>query len=366
MLFNIYFCVDGVLRATPLDSKGVLIPLTFIQQNENKSDLAFWGQWWHSSVIFEKGLTVAQFLRCIAPWAHFWGELTQTDISAYISEMRKPHLVSHLDESEDKIDWINLSVMTTLKPEISYAPDDSILAHSFKVNEWLNAKKQTQLTGEWHIDSVYALTGYVIGKEEHYAVDYMPMNKLANLPLVLDDKQYIVIDDHYLKAILSDEQLLLKETAFSVCKMEDCLTYLVSKKRHSMRDVMDGFFENLSQTPVLRDELTATLKESLSAIDYADTLAENSTESDETNKESNEGHSCVKVMPGVFDSLIEDEINFNRYWNKLKTMASKDKTAVLRINSPLKGVAPEKRIYKYIMDEKENNTLPMPSDYKLF
>lgn len=361
MQFTIYFCVDGILRANPIGSKDTLIPLTFIQQNKNQSDLSFWGRWWHYTVLFEKGLTISQFMQCLAPWAKFFGELTQTDISAYLTEVNNPpRMAMQSDNNTEHINWINLSVMVNLKPEISYAPDSDLSAHSFNINEWLNSKKQTKLTGLWYIDSVYQLTGYVNGKEEQYAVDYLPMNELANIPLVLDENQYVVVDDYYVKAILSADKQLFNESAFSVCKLRDNLTYLVSKKTHSLREVVEGFFENLMTSPIARDVFTDKVKDSLKEID---SVKAESTKSNDKLESETEKSLSVTVTPGAFDSVIEDHHKFSDYWKKLKTLAFKDRHAVVRLHTPLSAKSDEIRLYGYILDE--NSILAMGSEYKL-
>lgn len=349
MQFDIYFCTDGTLRANPTGSNQVLIPLTEIQQQSKLSDLAFWTFWWHSNAFFEKDITLTQFFSCIEPWASFLSELTHTDITAYLKEIKKPCLVT----SDSTISWIKLQRMIHIKPETQYAPEDDISSHQHNLTSWLNSKKKTKLSGYWYADESYQLTGYKLGENEHYAVDGIPLNQLANTPIVLDKTQPIVFDDFYLKHIVGDDQLLFNSNAFGVCKIEEFSSFLLSKKTHSFREVVEGFFDNLSESPSARDELSSLLTQSINELDtFSDSITI------PTDKPQ------VIIANGAFDSIIQDTENQNQYWANLRKSTLNNKNVILRLKPPSLAQPPELKLYGHTLTP-NSKELPSDSDYKL-
>lgn len=363
MDFDIYFCKDGVLRAKYSD-KSPMIPLEFIQKKLNQKDLSFWSRWWESNVYFEDGLTVANFLICLEPWADFWGDITLKNVASYIKEVRKPYDISK--EKETPLSWIGISYYTELDTSVEYKKENDDLLDR-DINAWLNSPKESKLTGEWDIHSSYRVSGYKEGEEEQYSIDYTPMNELANVPIILNDQHLVYISDWRLKKHFEGkEHPIFVNNPFGVTVIErnnNKMNFLIGKKYHKMRDVVEGFFWWMYSEPSRRDDFSESLKDSLEEIK----MIENESSENENDNEievdsSGEKKLKVNVAPGAFDSLIESHQKEKDFWDDMLSAASKDNSVILKIGSYKVANPPEYRYFGYFEKEKKD----LSTDYKCF
>lgn len=383
MEFNIYFCVDGILRAQFSPNKP-MIPLKFIQDNsgfENK-DLQFWSKWWESNVFFEEGLTISNFLFCLEPWANFWSDLTGKKVIEYIQEVRKPISIIKKNEEEIKLDWIGLFYYTEIDAETEYKKDeneDNLMEKD--LNKFFNSPKNIRLTGEWNIHSSYKLTGFVNGVEEQYSVDYTPMNELANIPFILSQKQWVYINDWQLPRILNSNKNLFTSNAFGICQVgkESKMNFFTGDKSHNMRDVVEGFFWWLYSTPAKRENFLLDIKKSKESMDE---MIEQENNEEQTNvvplfkqekedtkklvhEEKNEKKLKVKVVPGAFDSLISSHTRDKQFWEEMLELSYKHNNVIIKIGETKLNKEPEKRFFNHIINPKDKKSNPQPTNYKL-
>ncbi len=367
MDFDIYFCNDGILRARYTDSYP-MVPLSFIQTEEKLSDLSFWVRWWENTVYFEEGLTVSKFLMCLEPWKKFWSEITLKDVSAYIEEARKPTLVS---KQETKLDWIDLSYYTEVDPRKEFLDteeDEELMKRDFTA--WINSEKNSRLTGDWEIHSAYKVTGYILNEDEHYSIDYSPMNELANIPIVLNDKHIMIFSGWKFNNFF-DENPVFKEGAFGISYLNNNPNqYLLGKKYHRMRDVVEGFFWWLCYSPISRNDFVDSLKDSLNEIKELREEQDNDkviSLYDVKNKKESDKDSeklKVEVAPGAFSSMISQFERDKDYWNNLLKKAKKE-SVILKIGEPKKTIPLENRIYNHVIKEDVDvNFYPKPTEFK--
>jgi hypothetical protein len=385
MDFQLYFCADGILRAKLNDNKP-MIPLKFLQENSSTkdNDFRFWARWWESSTYFESGLTVGKFLSCLEPWGEFWSDFTGKDVVEYIKESRRPTVVKDNEDGEDPLSWVGLSYYTEVNPSIEYGDEDSIENMLEDLDDWFNRAKKTRLTGEWEMYGSYKLSGYVEGKDEQYSIDYTPMNKLANLPFILNDKQVLYFCNWKMPQILGEgKEHFFKEDAFGLCKTKDGFTqFLIGEKYHNIRDIVEGFFWWFHATPTSRNDFMEDLlsrkmvyedsieidldeeeeKESNvvslfgKEIEYPEDAVEN-TESDKKK---------VVVASNAFSPIVEKLSRESQYWEDMLEIASKENEVVLKIGKTEEAKVPEKRIFGHIIKDDADPANPKPSDYKMW
>lgn len=426
MEFTIYFCADGILRAKFSDNKP-MIPLKFLQEQNGKSDFQFWVAWWKNEVFFEEGLTVGKFLICLEPWTEFWSDMTNTNLKAYFSELRKPLIVNNQNNDpdiDDRIfDWVNIVYRSELEPTTEYLKEDEEIED---IQEWFNSPKTKRLTGKWRLQSSYVINGFHNGEAEHYSIDYTPMNELANVPIYLAKDHQIYLTDYDLKNILGSKQYLFKKDAFGVNTVTQKgfknkkyqIKFLLEEKSHNLRDVLEGFFHWMYKEPATRDDFIESLKnikdslnedfetssfeeDSLDNIvtdlkEFKDSLNDSEEESfketmgdfvnkleeapqDMNNvislhgknlsaeKENNEESADkleIKVAPGAFSPLVEAFERDNDYWEAMISNASKDANVVLKIGKVQIAEQPENRIFNMIIDPNDTKANPIPSEYK--
>lgn len=179
MEYEIIFCSDGILRFKYTE-KSKMFPAKFIQEKIQKTDMSFWFEFWNNNTFFEKDLTIGNFLKCLEPWQDFLSQFTGKKVNEYILESKK---LVNIKEKDFKLDWISLNYITEINPKIEY--EKSSIEEMKNFEKWLNTPKDRKLTGYFDIDSFYKLTGYKIGEQEQYCVEYSSMSDLKNIPFVL-------------------------------------------------------------------------------------------------------------------------------------------------------------------------------------
>ena len=255
MNFSIYFCADGILRVKFAENKPML-PLKFIQETSpfKTNDFRFLTKWWDYNTFFEKGLTISSFLSCIEPWSDFWTDLTGKDVSKYITEVRLPHIVKSSQEIINKenylVDWIQLShnIDAETASEFQKSKEDNNLLNT-DIDSWFNADKEMRLTGKWNIYNSFSLSGFIIGKEEQYSVEYTPINEIANVPFILNHNLALSITEHQFRLYNGNEkESIIKENAFGVTTLADN-HHLVGYTDFKLREVVEGFFHWMFTNP---------------------------------------------------------------------------------------------------------------------
>lgn len=366
MEFSLFFCADGILR-TKWSDKPQLLPLKYIQEQSemNGNDLKFMSRWWDCVTYFEEGLTVATFLEALKPWEKFWGDYIGIDLPAYIKEVRKPYLVT--ENVEHPITWIKLFYSIDLSPEVEYKRNDK----DEDLIDFFNNPKETRLTGDWNLSMHYTLSGYIEGNDEHYSVDGYPINKFANTPLYLDNKQLIHVLDYKIDEILTTENKLFNDKSFGVRNFKPIkegsftpnnMQYLQAEKTHCLKDIVEGFFDWFAETPEARDDFNEDLIEKLNKVKIESEKYNESnvvpiypTKEECTDIQESKKEIKVIVADDAFSSIVEGFNNKEKYWKKMLKNANKN-NIINRIGKVKEGTPPEKRLYGYIVEEKDLKT----------
>lgn len=411
MDFSIYFCNDGILRVK-LSTDSPAIPMTFIQKNSSLNDFKFWVKWWNNYVFFEEGLTVAKFLLCLEPWAEFWSDMINIDILAYIDEVKKPILIN---EQHDSIDWIEISYCHELTPNVNHGEMDLD-----DLENWFNSPKNTNLTGKWNFSSYYKTSGFKLNLEEHYAIDFIPLYKLANVPLVLNDKQFIYIHDNYMDKIIGKNKFL-KPNAFGVCKKNN-IKFLTGEKYHTVKNVIGGFFLHFDYSPKSRDQTIEIIQESLASItehsnrnnltknkenivsetnnsennlsdniltfkskntntpisSINNDISENLSSPQDSNDSSNvvsinsvknnqtqhDDKVKINIHSNALTSILNTFDNHENYWSNVLELAKNDNSVILKIGNINPQKSLENRLLGYIIHDTDVDAIPKPSEPK--
>lgn len=365
MDFTLYFCNDGILRAY-LSEKEPLIPLKFLQDNSylKNNDFKFWTNWWTQPTYFEENLTVAQFLQCLEPWQDFFSDLTRKDIKSYIKE-------ANIQKEEEKsFDWIGLLFYTegNLETEIHKDDDVDFEDENFDITKWFNSPKNKRLTGNWNIHTHYQLTGFKFDEEEHYAIEGIPLYKIANTPLILGTQNLITLNAFQHKKILNSDWI--KDKPYGFCKYSDNYFFLISDKHHSFRDVLEGFFYWMSYSPKTRDKENERISKAVSKIksveqndvEFEDNIIPLFEEFENKTNNQNKEVKEVKIADGAFDSMIEQHSKSQIYWHNMIELAKQNKT-ILKIGKLTLAKEPEDRIYNKIIS-KHPELKETPTDFK--
>lgn len=303
------FSSDGVLRAKLGDNNPAL-PLFFLKSQSKHSELRFMSYWLSQTVIFEEGLTIGSFLTNLEPFQDYLNEYLGKDISAYIKESKK--LIS-IDQRKN-FDWITLFHNYTICEK----------------NEF-NENKEQLLTNQWKIYENYSIAAYNHNDNEHYAVEKYAIQKIQHIPLFLDKNTRIIINEKEIENI-DQSQTLLNEQAFGVIQQEVAkdyhLKYLLSQKKHTLTEVIEGFFK------YFKDNISSRENEIEMLEDFIENLEENTTENDIN----------LKIHGGYLQKAITEMEDKEKQWNNLVHKAVQENTLV-KIGKITEGLVPEEKLY---------------------
>ena len=276
----------------------------------------------------------------------------------------EPTLFSN--DSSFKMLPINLSTKTQEDKEL----------FSEDLNAWFNSAKKMRLTGEWNIYNTFSLHGFKNGEDTNYGVEYTSINKLANVPLVLNPKIVFSLNEHQLRRYNNkDNASIIKKGAFGVVKL-DTYFHLMGKKEFNIREIVEGFFWWMFSNPQKAATFLQSIKDDVDEIMQQDIPEVHKNESnvisifsksddlsEEDMKEAEEElKRTVGIAPGAFDSIINKLNDDDEYWNDMLDKAKSEKV-ILKIGQSNNQNPLENRFFYRIVTD-NNISIPKPNDYK--
>jgi len=173
---KIVFCKDGILRFQSDVDPNRLVPFVAIQKALKIDGYKFFIQNIKKTIVLEKGSTMGSFMICLEPWAEVAGDLLDMDIEAYIKEARKP------STAENVFDRIEVRRSMSISREIDFGERDK----NMDLLEWLNTPKTPTYLNVFDIESSFDINGYTDGDPSNYSMSMTSIDKLKNVPLVLN------------------------------------------------------------------------------------------------------------------------------------------------------------------------------------
>ncbi len=138
--------------------------------------------------------------------------------------------------------------------------------------------------------------------------------------------------------------------------------YILGKQEHTLRSVVEGFFDMFSSTPAHREALNDRLRDQLSGLDldsltYGDTEDEEPSTDDTVEKEPDDAEKAsgrkVVFAPGAFDDMIAAFDHERDAFVEAIEFAKKSKVVGLRIGKPQEQIIPEKRISMWVVEDED-------------
>ncbi len=351
---TIVFCADGHLRVM-LSEKQPLVPLVaFRDMDSYADDYSFMSRWWGNEVIFEDGLTVAKFLACLQPWQKFWSIYTNKNVGAYIAESKLPTLVKEEDEGKEWYACLYYASKFNLETKSNKNFDD------FEdMNDYFNDRTPASPTPFYDLEAHYSFVGYVKGENEQYSIDHTPVNEMANYPLILNPYHLIDIDN---RAHNIDQEVvpLFNENAFGIRTAVETFDertyttkYVLCKKKHILREVVDAFFWWFASTPAKREAFNEQLKNDIDAIDLAEKKVENDVYEEIVKDEEaqTDGTKKIVIAEGAFDGVTSYWEAQDKHFKEALAYASEHTDVPIKIGTVNSQKMPEKRIYRKIVDD---------------
>jgi sulfur relay (sulfurtransferase) DsrC/TusE family protein len=280
---KVIFCADGVLRVLVLDYNGSdLIPLKFLQENVFKieNDFEFMIKVSGCPVIFEDGLTVGNFLKCLDPWGKYFSEVTEKDVVAFIDESKKPYVVNDFAKKY----WVkitgSMSLSHTLNFSAGLCSTNVGLGNKWNIGGFIEARF-----------SEYSISDFA---GDHSFFD-LPVNQWSlckifmdpNFELSLHNKKtflnYLTLDKNDYNDLSDVEEIVSEFLAFTGSPV-------LIEKNMNFIEIVCGFFKNFKETPALRDKL----------VEWNDSVREgliDSFKKEDKELENNNNESKVLTLP---------------------------------------------------------------------
>lgn len=288
------FCNDGILRVES-NSSSKYLPAKFIQDQLNKNDFEFFAKFLTGQFKVEKGITFGQFVKCFEPWGTFFQTLCGKDIQSYINELKKP---------------INVTKMSS-ESTIVLNFDKHIRIHKeYKISK---NSMESEKTPFFDIDNQLSVTEKRINDDEFYSLTFTPFNEIRDLPLM-------VMNDYQLSYLQNEDESLFDKNHNNVFKNQHGFESICIIHHLNFFEFVTQFWENFIYSPVERDREKNLLMESIAQIDSNDVSPDM----------LNIGNDSIAIMPGAFDSVIDEMDHERVFWEKLIDLA-KSEDFIVRI-----------------------------------
>lgn len=204
---KIFFCNDGVLRLGNNQNES-LLPMTMVQTAFNlRNDFEFFSRFMTHEITLEKGLTFANFIKCLAPWGDFWSMYTMTDLVAYNEYIKRPRAF----KSVPYVHEIEFSHFVRVTPAHTHIINNQSI-HNSELVHVLQSKHQhymqLHIGVEFNIEQNYTLRGYTdFSPEINLDISEVPTYELLNSQMVLRRQSNVVFFEEGLKDVAENLDL---------------------------------------------------------------------------------------------------------------------------------------------------------------
>lgn len=187
---SIIFGADGTLYFQN-DPEAPLISANNVFRFSQKSfpgkdlglDFSFWANYLTKDVYFEEGLTVKKFMECLLPWVDFFSHFTQVDLKGYYNEMKEPIDVENTHYIS--IDYI------MLYENISFHP---ARMEDIVMKKW-GKTQPVQINPSYEVSTGFSLSGFKMESELPIDLSYVPMQYIADTPVILQHSRTVQYGD---------------------------------------------------------------------------------------------------------------------------------------------------------------------------
>lgn len=181
----------------------------FAQKNTPGKDLgldfSFWANHLTKDVYFEEGLTVKTFMECLLPWVNFFSHFTQVDLKGYYNEMKE--VIDVENPHYKSIDYIMLY--------------ENISFHPARMEDMFTTRfgKSSSFQGNpsYEVSTGFFLSGFKMESELPIDLSYVPMQYIADVPVILQHSRTIQYGDWLKKAESKiNETLNMNENIYGI------------------------------------------------------------------------------------------------------------------------------------------------------
>lgn len=323
---KLVFCADGVLRMQSPYSEHML-SLIDIQHALDLSPSEMFLDSLRRDVLVEEGSTIGTFLMCIEPWAHEAASLTDRQVKAYITEMRRP---SSAEPAFDKVE-VRFCASISRSPKLEEMPE------GVDFLEWLNRpNKKIEFLNTFEFGRGYDICGYTNGDPSNYSMSSTSIHELKNVPLVIN-RDAVLVESCY-NAKRTDKGSVMRAESEGVHQLgHNRLVIRLDDVSLSFQDLLetvicDGLWYDspngaIRQRELLSDAM-AELKDAIDNSDGRQDAAGSDQDSDDSDITTTECTvKTVTIREGAFDGIVRHHEVEGAEWAALTAALAKSKTA---------------------------------------
>lgn len=260
-------------------------------------------RYFETSVAFEAGATLSNFLLALEPWKDILSLYTDRDIGAYITACRRPVVVGEPDT--DPFTKIVVSSVTDIRRHVLRHHEKS-LEQCADIEEYFNSPVTREITPLLNVEHVFSATGFVASDPETPYSLMGDFNAIRNLPIEVKPLGRVQsVDD----ATLFDPNALgARVTYEGKCVGFDTVLEEPITLREVIHTIVVGglFFA----TPKGMERFNEKLKEDIKndPLPHLSVVKEENTPT-------------IHIKEGAFDDMIASIDNENTLWSELLKQA---------------------------------------------
>lgn len=260
-------------------------------------------RYFETSVEFEMGATLSNFLLALEPWKDLLSLYTDRDIGAYIAACRRPVVVSEPDT--DPFTKIVISSVTDIRRHILRHHEKS-LDQCTDIEEYFNSPVTREVTSLLKVERVFSATGFVASDPETPYSLMGDFNTIRNLPIELKPVGRVEsVDD---ETLFDPNALGARVTYEGKCVGFDTVLEEAITLREAIHTiVVYGLF---FATPKGMERFNEKLKE-----DIKNDLCEDKTP--HLTVVGEEKQPTIHIKDGAFDDMFASIDNENSVWDEL-------------------------------------------------
>lgn len=284
---NLIFCNDGILRIEfHKNKKPIFYPLMELQKILD-DDPTFILNVFNNNVSIESGTTLGNIILALEPWANIFHKFIDRDIQSYCD------IYKTNSNQKQAFDYIEITKFIDISREYSYDPirkDESFM-------EYLKRPLNKRPCDFFKLTDQMSVCGFKNNDSTNYSIT-TDFETICNTPVFLVSKQENIF--------FNDDNKNILNLDVSDIKKNDKATKFYSEAYYSLIDLVTAIFVYglFYYTPITKEKQEALIK---SLDDAVKSLEEKEENIPEDKQETSHTNIEVKIAPGAFDAIYEQE-----------------------------------------------------------
>lgn len=220
---------DSILRLKLFYNKDALA-LAAIQENFEGNKDFFIFQHINKYIILEDGVTVANVLKALEPWADILSSMYDVNIKSYIDFIKKPSF------ARNAYDWIGIQKIYEVGRDVEFIRNENSSDKGY-----MQAKVKKELN-TFSMEEKYTVSAYKKNDPEHYCIG-SNLHAIKNVPLIISDINILTVFNMSEQPIINPSLKGLQE--------QGNVGYLVGDNQLTLNELLNALFQYgfYSRTP---------------------------------------------------------------------------------------------------------------------